>query len=577
MAGLLVSTTEVSPDAEYDRIIAWYRAELARSRPVEYVDWPPVIVGPTWKWTDDGWHLPAHSLGWGVLAWCGAWLRDKHGQPWQFTLEQARFLLWYYAVDERGRWLYHSAVLQRLKGHGKDPVAACVSLAACFGPVVFDGWVDGIPVGANDPTAWVQLIAVSQRQTQNTMKLFPTLVTEEARARYGIQIGRLNLWGLGDSVQVEAITASFLSIEGGRPTQVIRNETQNWNSSNQGHEMAGAIEGNAAKSENGAARMLDVCNAYRPGEDSVAERVRDAADAAARANVNVGILYDSLEAPAAAPLTIDAAPAVLRSIAGDSVWLDTDPDGRIVQSILNKSNDESESRRKWYNQVVATADALIDPAVFDELGSDDRLSDGDTIVLGFDGGKTDDATALIAMRVEDRLIQPIGIWQAPDGAAGRDWEIDRTAVDGVVRNVFGRYDVVGFFADVALWESYVDQWSIDFRDQLAVKASPRSSVGWDMRGGKRDLTLANESLVSAVVDERVRFTTGRPVDTLMRTHVLNARRRLNSFGLSFGKEHRESARKVDGWAALLLADMARAKFQESGKRSKPRTGEAFFF
>ena len=75
MAGLLVSTTEVSPEAEYDRIIAWYRAELGRSRPVEYVDWPPVIVGPTWKWTDDGWHLPAHSLGWGVLAWCGAWLK----------------------------------------------------------------------------------------------------------------------------------------------------------------------------------------------------------------------------------------------------------------------------------------------------------------------------------------------------------------------------------------------------------------------------------------------------------------------------------------------------------------------
>jgi hypothetical protein len=37
---------------------------------------------------------------------------------WQFTLEQLRFVLWWYAVDESGEFVYRTGVLQRLKGWG---------------------------------------------------------------------------------------------------------------------------------------------------------------------------------------------------------------------------------------------------------------------------------------------------------------------------------------------------------------------------------------------------------------------------------------------------------------------------
>jgi hypothetical protein len=69
------------------------------------------------------------------------------------------------------------------------------------------------------------------------------------------------------------------------------------------------------------------------------------------------VLLDSLEAPPAAPLTVEAAPSVVRSIAGDATWLDTRPNGRIIKSILNPENSASESRRKWYNQITGTEDA----------------------------------------------------------------------------------------------------------------------------------------------------------------------------------------------------------------------------
>src|SRR5699024_10649297 len=150
----------------------------------------------------------------------------------------------------------------------------------------------------------------------------------------GIQVGKTSVWGLGDTRQIEAVTNSTMAIEGGRPTLVVRNETQNWNSSNGGHDMAGALEGNAAKRDmDSPARMLDICNAYRPGEDSVAQRVReawestlgnvDADDEADRPKMlDFGLLYDSLEAPPEAPLTADAAPEVVAAVRGDAEWLD---------------------------------------------------------------------------------------------------------------------------------------------------------------------------------------------------------------------------------------------------------------
>ncbi|MEU7636553.1 hypothetical protein AB0C11_10730 [Streptomyces sp. NPDC039016] len=173
----------------------------------------------------------------------------------------------------------------------------------------------------------------------------------------------------------------------------------------------------------------------------------------------------------------------------------------------------------------------------------------------------------------------MGVWEKPDGPAGNGWEVDRQAVDGVVRNAMERYDVQAMFADVALWESYVDAWSEEFRDRLVIKASPHSAVGRDMRGGLQELTLANERLVAAVEDGQVRHVgEDAPLGRTLRRHVLNARRRPNRYGLSFGKVNRESAHKVDAYAATLLADLARHRLIESGRtRPSERSGAVFFF
>src|SRR5690606_35107901 len=130
----------------------------------------------------------------------------------QFTMEQARFLLWWYAVREDGRFLYRDGVFQRLKGHGKDPLGACLSAGEMLGPVRVVDWDAGGPVGGESTAAWVQTAAVSLKQTKNTMRLFPQLFTAEAKAHYGIQIGREQVHALGDTRFMEAVTSSPASL-----------------------------------------------------------------------------------------------------------------------------------------------------------------------------------------------------------------------------------------------------------------------------------------------------------------------------------------------------------------------------
>ncbi|WP_052313658.1 terminase [Nocardia thailandica] len=574
---------------EYRQIIRWYEDMLASTPPPVDLEWEPVRIGPTWQW-DNGWHLPRISLGWTVLAWCGKWLTDKHGRQWQFTPEQARFLLWYFALDETGDFTYHSAVLQRCKGHGKDPVAACLAAAACFAPVTFDHWDGDRPVGREEPAAWVQAVAVSQEQTKNTMRLFPSLIPAATRRHYGIQIGKLNVYGLGDTRQIEAVTSSPLAIEGGRPTLVIRGETQNWVSSNGGHEMAGALEGNAAKSEGGAARILDICNAYRPGEDSVGERVRDGYESTLGDNpraMEFGLLYDSLEAPPDAPLTAEAAPAVVRSIAGDSYWLDTRPGGRIVKSILNPANSPSESRRKWYNQIVATADAWMTRQQWDALEETGyRPAAGARVFLFGDGSKSDDATVLIGCDLDTGNVWPVGIWQRPVGLDAKDrWIIDRDAVDHAVRDAVEHWNVLGLWWDPSdarddesgerFWESYCDAWAKlkDWELPAVSTGDFRHPVIWDMRWIRHQKLFveAAERFVSDVLAKAFRHSG----DKRHAQQVYNARRRPNKYGVSLGKEHRESAKKVDAAVGSVGARLMRWMWLSVDRVEQ--TGEAVFY
>lgn len=585
MARSRAAGTERGEREKLEEIEGWYRYELTRPAEVPSFRWEPVRIGPTWQ-TDGGhWVLPEHTLGWGFLAWCGRWLQVSRGEPWRFTLEQARFLLWWFAVRPDGTFLFRDGVLQRLKGWGKDPIGATLCLGEMLGPVRVGDWVAGQPVGKDVPAAWVQTAAVSLEQTKNTMRLLPGLITAEARATFGIQPGKEQAYALGDQRFFQAVTSSPTTLEGARATFVLPNETQHWNSSNSGHDMADVIERNATKSADGASRTLRITNAYEPGEDSVAERDREAWERARAGDVaDTGLLYDSIEANPEAPLTAEDAPAVVEAIRGDAVWLNTD---RIVQSILDVRNPPSRSRRFWYNQIVAAEDAWADPLQWDAIAAPGQLVMPDEpVVAFFDGSKSDDTTGLVGCRLSDGHVFVIDSWSKPAGERGKGWIVPRDSVDKAVDAMFESYKVHGFFADPSdtrddegerFWEPFVDDWHQRYGPGLKVWAvqsgDRRHAIAWDMRSPERarDFTAAAERFLSEMVARR--FT--HDGDLRLRQHVRNARRRPNRWGVGLGKEHRESARKVDLAVCAVGARMLRRLVQNKDTSSKTRSGRVW--
>ncbi|MGW6600596.1 terminase [Streptomyces sp. NPDC055036] len=531
----------------------------------------PSFIGPTWqKDTFGRWVLPSKTLGWQIAGWCSEWLRSEEGGPWKFTGEQLRFVLHWYAVDENGRFINRKGVLQRMKGWGKDPLLAVLCLVELVGPSRFSHWDEaGEPVGRAHPRAWVQVTAVNQSQTTNTMELLPSLMSDAFKAKYDVKDGAVLIRANGGKARLVAVTSSYRALEGGRTTFTLLNETHHWVSGNNGHKMYETIDGNATKQDS---RYLAITNAYLPGEDSVAERMRESFEKIREGRaVDVGFMYDSIEAHPETPLSPEALLIVIPKIRGDAVWLIPQT---IVQSVLDTTISASRSRRMWLNQVVAEEDAIYGPAEWDPLLDEGKgLKPGDEVVLGFDGGKSSDSTALVALRVRDMHVVLLNIWEHPEGEAGKHWNVPRHEVDSAVHEAFRLFDVQAFFADVALWESYIADWSETYGERLAAKSPVgKDAIGWDMRGSQKAVTMAHERLMRTVFDKKL----SHDGDLTLRRHVLSARRRTNNYGISFGKESKDSPRKIDAYAALMLAHEALYELRVRGKKVRKRTGRGYF-
>lgn len=536
------------------------------------IDWEvaPATLGPTWDrnphWTGprdpEGYILPEITLGWQAIRWIEDNLladeTDENDQPlpFQLTNEQIRFILWFYAIDEFGRFLYREIVLQRLKGWGKDPLAAAIAAVEFVGPCRFKGWAmhdmpelglqAGDPVARPHPRAWIQIAAVSLEQTGNTMQLFHGLFSPECIAEHGIDPGKTVFYAYGGMKRIQAVTSSPKSLEGNRPTLVIKNETHHWHANNDGIAMADAIERNATKAKGGAARTLSITNAYAPTEDSVARREREAYELAqAGLAMDTGVMYDSLEAPKDARIRpqfpdeqddavrrgIEEIPAevkdriwmkylarVLEVVRGDAWWLDIPG---LSKSIADPKNAPSRSRRFWYNQIAASEDAWVHPNAvdaavsrmaqenrlitssegFDQLQAGWLVAPDEPIVAFFDGSKSDDATAIVGCRLSDGYVFTIGVWQKPAGERGKKWLSPRPAVDERVQLMFQRFNVVAFWGDPShtkdetddssYWMGMLDKWMRLYKDRLDPKHWPvksglrKHAINFDMTGPER--------------------------------------------------------------------------------------------
>lgn len=178
------------------------------------------------------------------------------------------------------------------------------------------------------------------------------------------------------------------------------------------------------------------------------------------------------------------------------------------------------------------------------LASPERLVDGDAITLGFDGSRTGDATALVACRMSDGLLQPLRVWEAPADVAG--WEVPPNEVDAALALAMERFRVSRGFFDPPLWRSEIDQWAREFGDKLVQKFETARS---QMMG-------AVERFRTDVATERLQHTG----DMTLTRHVLNCQtREARGGGYWLAKDRPTSPHKIDAAIAAVLAYEARAQ------------------
>jgi len=554
--------------------------------PSDLIPAPPHITGPTWRRHADGrFWLPEKTLGWALLNWMVLYLRDPEDteRPFLPTQEQARFILWWYAVDHRGKYAYRNGVLRRLKGWGKDPLLAAMSLAELCGPVHFSHFdKEGNPVGKLRTSAWIQIAAVSQDQTRNTFTLFPALISEPLKAEHGLEINKTIIYSRVGGM-IEAVTSSPLALEGKRPTFVVLNEIQWWIEANSGHAMYGVVKGNVTKKAGSGSRALAICNAHRPGEESVGEQLWDTfQDVEGGAAINVGLLYDAVEAPADTPVSEIPNPDLdpegfkaglqklsegLEIARGDALWLEIEP---MIAEILNTQSLISESRRMYLNQINATEDSWIAPYEWASVQSKEpiELQPKDQITLAFDGSKSGDWAALVACRVEDAAVFLIKAWDPEK----YDGNIPRTDVDATVDWAFSRFNVIGFRADVRMFESHVDAWTQRYRKKLKMYAVPGKPIAFDMRGKdsstvRKTFAKDCERFLDAVLEHELTHDGNK----LLAAHIGNAKRHPTNYdAISIRKASKDSSRKID---AAVCAVMAFGLRQEYMSSKNYRTGK----
>lgn len=502
------------------------------------------------------------TLGWLMLDWYTDMLAQPDCpdyRPLVLTREQAQFILNFYRLDPMtGKRVYRRAVFSRAKKYGKSPMMGAMGIGEALGPVLFDGWdANGRPVGrpwAEVRTPWVQFAAVNEDQTRNAFDPVLEMIRQGPIMDYYV-VDPMETFVALEKGRIEYLTAAGTSKEGQRPVFAALDQTESWYKSNGGVNLAAVIRRNLAGT---GGTSVETPNAFRPGSGSVSEASFAYAQAIKEGRTrDDGLLLDHQEAPADTEMSDDdSLRAGLLVAYGDSAieaggWVDVD---RIMGDIRDLATDPQDARQYFLNQITHASDSWVSrPEIMAAVDNTKKVASGDTIVLGFDGsrgrvrGKAD-ATALVGMRVEDKHLFTVRVWERRD-MDPQDWAPNPAEVDAVVRETFEDYNVIGFYADPSGWDLQVAQWEADFARQLRVKASRDEPIAAWPRGKNSRVAEHVERLRQALVMGEITWDGS---SALMR-HMLNARRRDTRTGYLLYKQFPDSPDKIDAAYAAVMA------------------------
>lgn len=452
-------------------------------------------------WT---WREPRWTLGWQVMDWAEAHFKvpgGKYaGEPLRFTGWQAMFFADWYSLDERGRWAYGRGLVRLAKKSGKSPVGGVVVAAGLCGPAVFDGWdANGEPVGRPHSAPWLQVMAVSEDQTANTFSPFRLMMRESSLPdELGIDVGvtAVAFRGRRESL-AEVVTAAAVSREGQPTTDVVGDEGQSWTPSNGGKKLYRTARRNTAPM---GGRVLMLANAPEPGMQAVADDIEKASETEPGCYL-LGPQYEVQNTDLA-----DAGQVRrnLEVVYRDSPWVDADS---IARDVMTADQDPFEVQRFYFNWSVGAGSVLTGKAA----ESVDDLGPGAPVAIGFQGSRTHEAVALVAVHMVSGAAYLLGSWARPVGHPKRDpWEAPRPQVVAAVSDAFARFDVARFAVNPSGWRDEFAAWRAAWQKD---STNHDIVIKFDM-GAPGALDAAVDALQTALRQEHVRLSDA-PEDALL--------------------------------------------------------------
>lgn len=421
------------------------------------------------------WRGPDDDNAWPTLGYdVGEWIEEhcvipdgyRMGEPFQLTDEMWTFLIHYYRLyPYAAPWpapdalRYTGGQLRRVQKWGKDPFGAAIIWAEALGPTRFDGWdAAGDPVGAPYPSPLIVCLGTSEEQTANTYRPLLSMARRGPLIDTpGIDVGETRVV-LPSGGQIDPVTTSARARLGAPLTFLTITESHLFTLQGGYRRVCGAVKRNVAGMDG---RWLELTNGWDPTEGSEAQVTGESGDER--------VLIDTIEPRRVEDLAdTEAVYAELTRQYGDSArerggWVNVK--GRILHEVQSGRHLEADRRRFFLNELVVGESVFVDPTQWDLAAVEDQLRPGDTITLGFDGAKYQDATALVASRVSDARLFALRVWERPADAPPT-WKVPSPDVDRAVRDAFAAYDVLYMFADPWRWQDYLDAWAADWPDQI---------------------------------------------------------------------------------------------------------------
>lgn len=501
---------------------------------------------------------------------------DRRGDPYTCDPEVRALFARAYEVfpkghPQAGKRRFKRVALSMRKGSRKTELMAMFAFAELHpeAPVRCDGFDSrGRPVGRPVRDPYVPLVAYTEEQTEELAYGALYVIVTEGPDADMFDAGLERIMRADGEGRAVALAGAPNARDGARTTFQGFDET---------HRMVlprlvkahQTMLANIPKRPASDPWSLETTTSYEPGEGSVAENTATYAQQVREGKVSDPRLFwfhRQADVPLAEVVDDDeAVRAWIAEASGPVVGGWSDFDG-IISLLRDPTTDQSYAERVWGNRAVAGSSKAFDAAAWASKAMPAFVPPpGDLIVIGFDGARFDDATALIATHVSSGFQWPLGIWERP--VIGEEWSVPEDEVDEALDEAMDRYEVWRVYADPPYWMDTVRAWRGRYGEKVVIE-------WWTNR--RRPMAFAVRNYAQAIKGRESQLS--HDGDDDFARHIASAYRRPTLIRdddtgqrlYLIGKERPDSDRKMDAAMAGCLSWEARGDAIAAGVTRRRR-------